>query len=213
MLSKIGGAIGGALKDGVGSISNILTGSGDAADAAEEAAQITAGSQREALEYLKEKERLPSQYRDAALGMTGSELGLMMDEQGNVISDPNFDRVQAAKDDPLYAALLDSGEQSILRSASATGGLRSGNTIASLGNLGRDALLSTLQKQDANKDRLLGLNSYAPQISSQIAGIGQTLGQGKLAGAQAELQGRNQLLGAIIEGGKAAFGGGVGGGI
>lgn len=48
-------------------ITDLLFGGGDAADAAIEASEVAASADREALEYLKQRERLPIQMRDQAL--------------------------------------------------------------------------------------------------------------------------------------------------
>lgn len=192
---------------GVGGFLSDPTGSGAAASAARDAARIQADYQREALEYLKQQEALPSAFREAALTQAGSQLGLTLDEEGNVITDPNYDPVLAAQNSPIYQAQLDQGEQAILRNASATGGLRSGSTIGDLTSFNQNALLNAIQQQDQYRNQLLGLPSYASQIAQGTAGVGQTIAQGNLAAAQANLQGRNQILGLVAQGGRALSGG------
>lgn len=183
------------------------TGAEAAADAAKGAAQEQAGYQQQALDYLKQQEQLPSAFREAALTRLGQQQGFTLDEQGNVIQDASYDPISAARQNPLYNAILgtrDAGEQSILRNASATGGLRGGSTIGSLTDfnqqLEQNALLQAYNQNQNQQNQLLGLPSNANQIANQTAGIGQTLAQGNLASSQLQQQGRNQLLGLGLQG-------------
>ena len=58
-------------------VENIFGGGGDeAAEAATDAANIQAKYQREALDYLKEREALPQQFREEALTGLGGLYGL-----------------------------------------------------------------------------------------------------------------------------------------
>lgn len=61
----------------MGFVSDLLGGGGDdAADASIEGAQITADAQQEALEYLKEKEAVPSWYQNQAMNALAGFYGL-----------------------------------------------------------------------------------------------------------------------------------------
>lgn len=51
---------------------------GGAADAAADAANTSASAQREGLNYLRERERVPMHYRDQALAIMANELGIPM---------------------------------------------------------------------------------------------------------------------------------------
>lgn len=55
---------------------SIFGGGGDGAGAARDAANIQAQYQREALDYLKERERLPSAFREGAMSILGGLYGL-----------------------------------------------------------------------------------------------------------------------------------------
>jgi len=193
-------------------------GGGDsAADASIRASELQAEYQREALDYLKEREAVPRQYQEQALGQLAGFYQLPEDvSQEQLISQ--------ARQSPLYEAILatqQAGEDAILRTGAATGGLRSGNTIADIGNfsqqLQQNALLQSFNQQqqraDLQRQESLGgltslaqLPSYAPQIAQQTAGIGQTLAQGQIAAAQAQQSGQQQgfgnLLGAAQVGGQ-----------
>lgn len=154
-----------------------------ASDSAEEAAQVQAQSQREALDYLKQTEQLPQALRESALRGLGSEYGMNVDANGNVTSDGSsiMDRAQAS---PFYQTAVKQGEQSVLRNASATGGLRSGSTSENLAQVNQNALLSSYANQLSGLQGMAQLPSNANNIAGTMSGIGQTLGQGIVGGAQ-----------------------------
>lgn len=204
-------------------VDNIFGGGGDdAADVAIEAsdqtaqatirgAEIAAESQKEALDYLKERETIPRQFSEAALQGLGGLYGL----EGGTGSQQQL--IDQAISSPLYKAIMggqEAGEESILRSAAATGGLRSGNVQANLYDyntqLQNQALLESYNQQLQGLTGLAGLPSNASEIAQMTSGIGQTLGQstatagnilgqGQIAAAQAQQtgsqQGFNNLLG------------------
>lgn len=55
--------------------------------------------------------------------------------------------IDKLKASPLYQSLFSNGQNTILSNASATGGLRGGNTQTSLANFGRDTLAQVIQQQ------------------------------------------------------------------
>lgn len=167
---------------------NAITGRG-AEKASKQAAQTSAGAQREALEYLKQQEQIPSQFREGALTQLGGLFGL---EGG----DPNA--MSQIQQNPIYQATmgqLPQQEEAILRNQSATGALRSGGTEMMLANNQRQNQLSALQNTMGGLQGLAGLQSYAPQIAQGMSGIGNTLAQGQIAGAQARQQGIGNTIG------------------
>lgn len=176
------------VSDAIGGVVGALTGS-DAADASTEAAQTSAGAQREALQYLKEREQIPRQFSEGALNQLGGLFGL---EGG----DPRAD--QAIRSNPIFQATLGQlpqQEEAILRNQSATGALRTGGTDAMLAENQRMNTLNAYQNTLGGLQSLANLPSNASQIAGGIAGIGQTLGQGQIAAAQARQQGIGQTLG------------------
>lgn len=58
--------------------------------------------------------------------------------------------IDALKASPLYTSLYRNGENALLSAASATGGLRGGNTQGALYNLGADTLAQVIQQQLSN---------------------------------------------------------------
>lgn len=79
---------------------------------------------------------------------------------------------------PQFAAMLQQGENAILQNASATGGLRGGNTQAALAQF-RPALLSSLIEQQYA--RLGGLAAAGQSAASNVAGLGQASAAGQAA--------------------------------
>ena len=173
-----------------------------ASEASAEGARIAAESQRESLDYLKEREALPQQFREGALQQLGGLYGL----EGGTGSQQQF--IDQAKASPMYEAMLRSGDESALRNRSATGGLRSGGAIADTQEAQDRALLTSYNQQLQGVQGLANLPSNTNQIAAGTAGIGQTLAQGVTAGAQGQIaaqnMGMNQLIG-LGQAGAMAF--------
>lgn len=162
--------------------------------AAGRAADTQAAAQREALDYLREVEEVPQQFREGALSRLGGLFGLPGGERG---------AVSAIERNPIFQATigqLPQQEEAILRNASATGALRTGGTEAMLAENQRQNRLQAFQNTMSGLQGLAGLPSYAPQIASGIAGIGETLAQGRIGGAMA----RQEALGGLLQAGTRA---------
>lgn len=69
--------------------------------------------------------------------------------------------ISALQSSPLYQSLFDTGRDTILGSASATGGLRGGNVNSALADFGRDTLAQTIQQQLSNLGGLASLGQNA----------------------------------------------------
>lgn len=78
--------------------------------------------------------------------------------------------IEQLKASPLYQSLFRNGEQAILQNASATGGLRGGNTQASLANFGRDTLASVIENQ---LNRLGGVSTAGQNSAAMVGNAGQ----------------------------------------
>lgn len=183
-------------------ISDVFGGGDETSDAATQASQTEAKYLQDALEYLKEKEAIPRQYSEAALNYLGGLYGL----EGGTGSQQ--DLIDQAISSPLYQAIMggqEAGEESILRSAAATGGLRSGNVQSNLYDyntqLQNQALLESYNQQLSGLTGLAGLStdSTSSSIASIYGNIGETLASGITGSAQAEQssfqQGFSNLLG------------------
>ena len=78
--------------------------------------------------------------------------------------------IQAVERSPAMAAMIQQGENAILQNASATGGLRGGNTQAALAQF-RPQLLA--QEIDRRYARLGGLSATGATIQQNLAQLGQ----------------------------------------
>lgn len=182
-------------------------GAATAAEATIAGAEIQAESQREALGYLKEREALPRQFSEAALKGLGGLYGL---PGGTGDQQELIDRAISS---PLYQSIMggqEAGEEAILRSAAATGGLRSGNVQENLYDyntqLQNKALLESYNQQLQGLVGLAGLPSNAKQIAQGMSGIGQTLGQGQVSAGNILSQGQIAAGQAIQSGQQQGFG-------
>ena len=110
--------------------------------------------------------------------------------------------LQGLLDDPFYEMMLERGEEGILRNASVTGGLRSGNVQDSLYRANQDVLRGLYDERVSGLQGLAGLPSNANQIAQTTAGIGQTLGQGIIGAGQA----KQDAYGQLFQAGTAAAG-------
>lgn len=164
----------------------------DAADSAEEGAATAAEYQQRALDYLKETEKVPQQYRTAGTEALGGLYGLGSPEQnaaamGNYQNSP-INQLMTQNSD----AALRFGEQGIARNATATGGLRGGDVQASMYDY--NTMFKNQQQQRMLSNYLSGLGSMSqlqtnPEaVYTGTANIGNTLASGQLAGAQAKQQ-------------------------
>ena len=167
-------------------------GQDDPGDASRDAANTQASYQRDALDYLKEREAMPQQFREGALQQLGGLYGL----EGGTGSQQQF--IDQAKASPLYESLLRSGDESALRNRSVTGGLRSGGAIADTQEAQDRALLTSYNQQLSGIQGLANMPSNVNQIASATSGIGQTLAQGQVAGAQADVAQSNQQFGQLL---------------
>ena len=189
-----------------------------AAASAKHASNVASRFQEKALDYLKESDELPRQIREQSL--TGlSEYYKVPGEQKT-----QQELIDEAKSSPLYASILGSrksGEDAILRNASATGGLRSGNSNAALTDynmqLENTALLEAFNQTQSRQDYERGLNlsgladlanlpSGGANIANLTAGIGDTKAAGITAAAQARQAGQQNNMGNLLGLGTAIAG-------
>ena len=130
-------------------------------------------------------------------------------QQGNLLgiggSDAQQQAIDQLKNSPLYTSLLDQGENRLLQNASATGGLRGGNTQAAMGQLAPSIFNTVYQNQLANLGVLSGMGQASAGLQANAgqntaAGIANLLAQqgaakaGGILGAQnANTQATNNL--------------------
>lgn len=114
--------------------------------------------------------------------------------QGNLIGlggqDAQQQAIQALQSGPQFQAMLKAGENSILQNASATGGLRGGNTQAALAQFSPQLLSQLINQQ-----------------YSQLGGLAQ-MGQASAAGqASAGMQAGSNIANLLQQQGAAGAGG------
>jgi len=167
------------------------------------ASEIAAGGQREARDYLKETEALPLELRNEFLPQLADIY------RGGEGQQQLIDQSRAS---PLYDAIMggqQAGEQSILRNAAATGGLRSGNVQGALTDYGSQ--LENRALLTSYNDQLQGIQGLANQplntnaIANAIAAPAQTQAQGVIAAAQARQQADQGLTNNLFSIGGAAL--------
>ena len=149
--------------------------------------RMSVEQQQEALDYLREVDKLPRGYRESALTRMGEEYGFTLDEEGNVISGGES-IAERARTSPFYTTARDQGEEAILRNASMTGGLRSGNVQDALARSSEDLYLDSYLRELQGVSGLAGLPSGASEIAMSQRGIGNTYGAG-YSGAGAAMGG------------------------
>jgi len=170
------------------SIGGLFGGGGDdAGDAAIEASQTQAEYQEKALEYLKQKERLPMRIRDENL----RDVNRFYQGGGQRF-------IRETKRSPFYQQNIEQGEQAIGRNLAMTGGLRSGNAQQALAQNSQQVLQNLVNQRLSGMQGLAQMPSNANNIANQMGNIGQTLAQGQVAQGQAQQAGSQQGFGNMM---------------
>lgn len=130
-------------------------------------------------------------YVDAGTGALGQQKDLI----GLNGAAPQQTAITALKSSPFFTSMLKTGENSILANASATGGLRGGNTQDALAQFSPALLAQTIQQQYAN---LGGLTAVGQNAAAGVGNAGMTTANGISAALQQQ--------GAAIAGGELAQG-------
>jgi hypothetical protein len=128
-------------------------------------------------------------YRDAGTGALGG-IGDLVGTNG---ADHQQSAIDALKASPFYQSLFRTGEENVLQSAAATGGLRGGNTQRSLADFGADTLAQTIQQQLANLGGIanMGLGAtnstanFGQQTANNVSNSLTQQGQARASGALA----------------------------
>lgn len=109
-----------------------------------------------------------------ALGQQQGVLGAQRALLGLDGASPQSAAIAQLKASPMWQSLFGAGEDAILANASATGGLRGGNTQRSLYRLGNDTLAQLIERQVANLGGLSGqYGAIAGQGTNTAANLGQ----------------------------------------
>lgn len=209
MAIATGLAIAGASLAGAAITANSTKKAGEAAaDAQSEAADAGIAEQQRQFNSIKE---LLSPYVDAGETGLSAQMGLIglngKAEQQQAISQ--------LENSAGFQSMLAQGENSILQNASATGGLRGGNTQAALAQFSPQLLNQQIQQQYSNLGGItaLGQNAAAGtgnagmQTGNNISNLLQQQGAAQAGAALNSAQATNQLVNA----GVGAFGTVLGG--
>lgn len=192
--------IGGAVITSVGAYYAQQSASEEASGAQRSASDAAIAEQRR---QQAESERLLAPYMQAGQAALGQQQALL----GLGGADAQRAAIAQIEQGPQFRAMVEQGETGILQNASATGGLRGGNTQAALAQFRPQMLSQLIQQQMA---QLGGISGAGQQGAMSAAGLGQ---QGAAAiGAQYGAQGQAAAGSALAQGqGMANIFGGVGG--
>lgn len=159
-----------------------------AADAQSQASSADIAQRNKQFEEVKS---LLQPYVNAGNGALGAQQNLI----GLGGADAQQQAIAQLQKSPYFTSMLKQGENSILANASATGGLRGGNTQAALAQFSPNLLAQTIQQQYQN---LGGLTSIGQNAAAGVGNAGMANANGVSAALQQQ--------GAAIAGGDLAAG-------
>jgi hypothetical protein len=211
----------------IGKAIGYVTGAHDQAKAAETAATVQGASAQQGIDEQRRQFDLTqanlAPYMQAGTGALNHQLDLA----GVNGPDAQAAAVQAIQAGPQFSSMLKQGENSILANASATGGLRGGNTQAALAQFSPQLLAQLVEQQYSRYGGLAGNGQSAASGLGQIGAgaansISNLYGQQGAAtaggimanGSQARTGfGDAMSLAALYAVSGGGFGGGGGGGV
>ena len=201
--------------DFIGDTIGGITGSKQQGKAAERAAQIQAGASDQAIAEQRRQFdtliELMSPYvtsGNQAIGQQGALIGLGGQQAQQ-------DAISQLEQSPMFTSLLRQGENAMLQNASATGGLRGGNTQSALMQFRPDLLAQVINDQYSKLGGLtqIGQASAAGQasagmqnasnIGALLADRGAALAGGQLAKGSVARNTFGDVLGLMNVGAKA----------
>ncbi|MCK5600593.1 hypothetical protein KAR91_01920 [Candidatus Pacearchaeota archaeon] len=181
---------------------------GEAAAAQTEAAGLGIEERRGQFERIQE---LLSPYMEAGAGALGGQQALL----GLAGPEAQQQAISRIEGSPLFGSLVRQGEEGILQSASATGGLRGGNVQGALAQFRPQMLQQLIESQYSKLGGLsqlgqasaAGVGAAGQQTGAGIANLLAQRGQAQAGGALARGEARAGLYGDISQ----AIGTGIGG--
>lgn len=195
LFSSIGKAIGGVVGG--------LTGANQAAKAATNAANIQANSAQAGIDESRRQFDAMQALLAPFVTAGTTALGGQRDILGLNGASAQGAAIDSIEQSPQMQALLARGENSILQNASATGGLRGGNTQAALAQFSPSLLAQLIDQQYSRLGGLtnLGQNSAAMtgnaglQTGSNIANLLQQQGAAEAGGVLSSAKINQQAIG------------------
>lgn len=185
----------------IGKAIGSLTGANQQADAAQQASQTQAASSQAAIDaqtkQFNQIQQLLSPFVQAGTGALSGQQNLL-GLNGSGAQQTAIDGIQNGSQ---FQSMLAQGNNSILQNASATGGLRGGNTQSALAQFSPQLLNSLIQQQYSN---LGGLTSLGQNAAAGVgnAGMNTTNSISDLL----KQQGAATAGGQLAQGGVAASG-------
>ena len=142
-----------------------------------------------------------SPYVNAGTGALGAQQNLL-GLNGNSAQQSAISGIQNGAQ---FQALEQSGQNAILQNASATGGLRGGNTQAALGQFSPQLLQQLIQQQYSNlggitsigQNAAAGVGNAGMANANSISGLLQSQGSAQAGAALARGQANNQLYSSL----------------
>jgi hypothetical protein len=177
---------------GLGAAAMSSNAAGKASSAQQASAQAGIAEQQRQFDTIQ---KLLSPYVTAGAGALGAQQNML----GLNGTTAQQQAIAALQSSPYFTAMKSQGENSILANASATGGLRGGNTQGALAQFTPALLAQTFQQQYSN---LGGLSSMGQNAAAGVGNAGLSTGQG-IAGLLQQ-QGAAQAGGYLSQG--AAYG-------
>lgn len=186
------GSVTSGLLGGSGGILGNITGTNQQSNAAQNASMIQSQSAQAAINEQKRQfdaiVQMMQPYLQAGQGAIGQQQNLL----GLGGANAQQEALKQLQQGPLYQTMLNQGENRLLQNASATGGLRGGNTQAALAQLAPQILSNVYQQQLAN---LGGLSQLGQSSAGLQSGAGQSMANniGTLLGQQGSALAGGQL--------------------
>lgn len=182
----------------------------DAADAQSEASDAGIAEQRRQYDKMVE---LLSPYVSAGTGALSGQQNIL----GLNGADAQRGAISTIENSPYFQTVARQGEDSILQNASATGGIRGGNTQGALAQFRPQLLNQLVQQQYQNLGGItqMGQSSAAGQASAgmqsanNISGLLAQQGQAQAGGYLGAAKATNQGINNLIQLGGAAYGAGA----
>ncbi|TDV06069.1 hypothetical protein [Paraburkholderia caballeronis] len=180
------------ITNAIGDVVGSLTGANQQAAAAQTAAgdqesAALAGINQQKDEFDQIQKLLAPYVSAGTTALTGyngatSQYGNTLTQLNNLTGANGASAQQTAlsglTSNPLYTTAMNLGQQAILANASATGGLRGGNTISSLGYLPQQILANVQQQQIGNLGASLTGTQGLAGLFGQLYGIGENAAAG-----------------------------------
>lgn len=157
-----------------------------AEEEAKRASATQASAMLEQLDYLKEINKLPQEIKEQALTELSGAYGL---------GDEGF--TDKYKESPIYQSIMrskEAGEEGVLRHASTTGGLRSGNVQRGLYDYNAELENKGYMQYLQGLKGLSGVPTNEQQIGQTYGDIGAVQAAGITGAAQARQQGTSNLI-------------------